>query len=635
MKKEDDAIPGIIPQNEYRDDLEKDVLYHVARIGETRKVSKKITRTEQLTKFDDKRQALDFQLDEIRKCIEGDGIMSGKMYFWYNYCWLRDPERGKIRPDFRTVDLDWFETIEKCQKSKEWGLVTIKRRRVGASWKAAADALHDCTFTPFFQVGMNSKSENDSRNLFKHVKFLYQNLPDWLRPKSTASDRRDYMEFAWYEKDTAGNRAKKGNQSWILSVAPTDNAHEGNAYGKLIMDEAGKYDVMSMWQYSEDCLMINTRRVGMPLVFGTVGDITKEGRGLMEMWKNSEAYKMKQFGLWGYNGLICDQYGNDMIEDAVRWIIYERSRRSASTQRVRDAFIQKYPLDERDAFNQVTSGGVGDVKLINEQIINLMETPPMRIPGWMRLRNSTTVDHIPDVANGQVIVYEKPDPMRVNGYSAFIDPVEDDDVEKSRDSSSIALSIMAKPFGTQPAKLVLEYVARPQKLEEFFEQAAMCLQWYNNTRVQIEMNKGGWRTRKYFEDKHPTLLALAPVSATSARGGVEWKIGVKMTAERKEQMKGLIEDYVENYVKFIPSIRLLEQFKVFGDNHADDDLAISFGWNLILVQSDKTIVKLREQNLAKNPAVTYAKQNGHTVLVTGQKPQQPQTQRYKSALFKF
>jgi hypothetical protein len=443
------------------------------------------------------------------------------------------------------------------------------------------------------------------------------------------------MEFAWHEKDDMGNRTKKGNQSWILSVAPTENAHEGNAYGKLIMDEAGKYDVMGMWQYAEDCLMLNTRRVGMPLVFGTVGDITKEGRGLMEMWKNNDAYKMKRFGLWGYNGLITDQYGNDMIEDAVRWIIYERYRKQSATKRVREAFIQKYPLEERDAFNQVSGGGVGDIKLINEQIINLMTNPPKKVTGWMRRKPDGGQDFVPH-PNGPVIVYEKPDPSRVNGFKAFIDPVEDDHVEKNRDTSEIALSICSRPFGEFPAKLVLELAYRPEKLDEFFEQAIMCCQWYNNTPMQIEMNKGGWRMRKYVEERNPKLLALAPVSATSAKGGVEWKIGVKTNTDRKEQMKGLIEDYVDNYVKFIPSIKLLEQFKVFGDAHQDDDLAITFGWNLILMQSDKTVTKRKEESTKLNPTLSYVKQGGQMRLITPSAPKgRPGPPKPRSALFKF
>jgi hypothetical protein len=220
----------------------------------------------------------------------------------------------------------------------------------------------------------------------------------------------------------------------------------------------------------------------------------------------------------------------------------------------------------------------------------------------------------------------------------MVDPVEDDDVEKSRDTSEIATTVCSKPFGLEPGRVVAEFAIRPPKLDEYFEQVAMLAKWYNDTKIQIEMNKGGWRMRKYLETHYPTMLALAPVSATSAKGGVEWRIGVKMTAERKEQMKGLIEDYVDNHVKYIPSIKLLEQFKVFGDDHADDDLAISFGWNLILMQSDKTVVRRKDEALSHNPTVNYVRQNGKIVLQAPSKQGdtiRPSPPKPKSAIFKW
>ena len=136
MAKVKEEIPSIIPEAERIEEIEKEVRFHVARIGKPYTiVTKKQVRTVP-PKFKDSAEEKNWQMNEIRKCIEGDGIMSGKMYFWYNYCWLRDPERGKIRPDFRVIDLEWFKILEECQASKEWGVVSVKRRRIGASWRA-------------------------------------------------------------------------------------------------------------------------------------------------------------------------------------------------------------------------------------------------------------------------------------------------------------------------------------------------------------------------------------------------------------------------------------------------------------------------------------------------------------------
>lgn len=612
MSKVKEEIPGIIPANEFKPELEKLVAYYTAKAKSETNLyfTKHHTRNIPPARFKDKREELEYQIEEIRRIQEGYDGLCGKGYGWINYAQLRDPEKGKIFPTFRAKQEQYFQKIEALRRNPGRGIIGYKRRRFGFSSMLAWDSEHDCSTIPFYQIGMNSKTEASSRGLFKHVKFIHQNLPDWLRVKATASDRRDFMHYAWHEKDVNGNKITKGMQSWINVVAPTDTAHEGEAYGKLYIDEGGKIvNLMNIWATGEDCLRLNTRRVGIPIIMGTVGDIDKDGKGLMELYLNSDAYDLDRFPVMGYHGLICDEFGNDMFEEAVRWIVYERERTKSASMKVRQTFHQKYPLEDKDAFNQVRSGGVGDIQKINDQILNLMTNPPLRSLGQMRRKPAGGYDFVPDEVNGKIIIYERPQP-RVNGYSGMCDPVEDDDVKKSRDTSEIATTIVARPFNTAPAKLVAEFADRPMKLDEYYEQSAMLLEWYG-CKIQIEMNKGGWRMKKYFEDHYPHLLALAPVSGISAKGGVEWRIGVKMTADRKEQMKGLLEDYIDNWVKFIPSIKLLEQHKVFGDDHADDDVAVSWGWNLILVQSDKTVVKARNEAIANNPTIGFVKHGQH------------------------
>jgi hypothetical protein len=595
MNKKPEDQPGYVSENERTPELEKEVQYYLSLAPPQPKVSKIYTRNNPPSKFKDKREELEYQFSEIHRCVNGYDGLNGKMYFWLNYATLRDVDRGKIVPDFRTIDKTWFEFVEEQQKSKEYGIVSIKRRRIGASVRAACDVLHDCTFTPHFSVGMNSKSENDSRNLFKHVKFIYQNLPEWLRAKSTASDRRDYMDFSWYDKDVMGNRVKKGLQSSIFSVAPTDNAYEGAMLNKLIMDESGKVaNLMTIWQFAEDCLRSGTQRSGIPLIFGTVGDIGKDGAGIKEMWTNNEVYKLKRFPQYAYNGLMVDEFGNCDVESSIRWVVYERERLKSATRKVRESFLQRYPLCEKDAFNVSTDGGVGNTILINDQIVKLSYSPPEARTGWMRPKPDGGVDFVPN-EHGKIVVYEMPDHKRVNGYVAGADPAEHDGLKKKagKDISDLALAIVSKPYGTDSPKLVLEYVDRPEKLDSFFEQSAMALKWFNNTRVLVEDNRA--RMLNYFKANYLSLLHLVPASIAKVSGGMEMRYGAKMTEASKQQMMGLIEDYIDQYSAFIPSIKLLEQFKVFGDLHADDDLAIAFGWALVMLQADRRPVQTSEQ----------------------------------------
>lgn len=619
MAKEE--LAGIIPANEWQEDLEKEVEYFYAIAEKPKTVyKKKHTAYKYPEKFSSKQEEIDYQLEEINRLINGYDGLCGKGYGWLNYAKIRDPEKGKISPEFRAKQEEYFAKVEDLQVHKGSGLVGFKRRRWGFTSVGAWDDYHDCITKPYYQIGANSKSESDSRKAFKHVKFIHQNMPDWLRPRATASDRRDFMEFAWYEKDDNGNRIKHGIQSWLSSVAPTDNAHEGEAYSKLRIDEAGKIiNLLTLWGYAEDCLMLNTRRVGLPIILGTVGDIDKDGKGLMELYMNNAAYNLERFAVYGYHGLIVDPFGNDMIKEAIRWVVYERKKRESTTKKNQEAFRQKYPLVERDAFNQISEGGVGDPKIINAQIINLISNPPAANVGRMKLVGD--VPQFETNPNGNVTIYEMPLGLQ-NGYRAVLDPAEDDGVKKSRDSSDLGFTIAARAYGLLPFRLAVEYCHRPMKLEDAYFQFALLCRLYG-CKITIEMNKGGWRAFKWFEVNYPDLLELTPRAATNARGGVELRYGVKMTPDRKNQMEGLLNEDIDHNclanpsTGFVgmPSRKMLDQYRVFGSDHEDDDLAVSWGWQLVLDQSDRRVVKQTLENAVKQQDFQYQRINNVIQLV--------------------
>ena len=620
-QKEFEQIATIIPENEYDPELEKDVEYYYSIAEKPLVVYNKRYTASGIPTFKDKKEENEYFLQEIDRLINGYDGLCGKGYGWVNHVKIRDPERGIIRPDFRAKQEEYFKKVEELQLHKGKGLVGFKRRRWGFSWAGAWDDEHDAMTKPFYQIGMNSKSDMDSRLLFRNVKFIHQNLPEQLRPRATASDRRDFMHFAWYDKDAQGNKITKGIQSWISSVAPTDNAHEGQAYSKLRIDEAGKIpNLLTIWGYAEDCLRLNTRRVGLPIILGTVGDIDKDGKGLMELYMNNTAYDLERFAVYGYHGLIMDQFGNDMVKDAIRFIVYERKKLESATRKIREAYVQKYPLCEKDAFNHITDGGVGNMQLINTQIVKLMGGGFEKRMGFMRRKEDGGVDFVPDHNNGKVIVYSMPDYNRLHGYVAGADPADHDDAKHTKDTSELALAIVAKPFGTEPPKLVLEYCDRPDKLDKFFEQSAMALQWFNHTKVLIEDNRA--RMVNYFKEHYSELLPLVPKSIGMAKLGFEMKHSVRMTEERKQQMMGLLEDHIDKFSEFIPSIKLLEQHKVFGDEHATDDLAIAWGWALVLLQSERRPAVLLGADDPNKPNFHYQRM-GNVIKMVSAAPQMP------------
>ncbi len=93
------------------------------------------------------------------------------------------------------------------------------------------------------------------------------------------------------------------------------------------------------------------------------------------------------------------------------------------------------------------------------------------------------------------------------------------------------------------------------------------------------------------------------------------KHSITMTEPRKQQIIGLGEDYIDHYCGAIPSIKLLEQHKVFGDLHADDDLAMAWFLALVMLQADKKAVRTNDENSLNNIRTHLDIKNGRLAIV--------------------
>lgn len=416
---EKELVPYIVHPSQYNPEYEKEVAEYMAKVVPLPKVTKKYKR-EAPPKFNNDYERELWEREEIRRCRVGYDGLPGKFYFYYNYVFIQKIEGGRIRPEFRGADLEWFRFVEDIQyKQKGWGIICIKRRRVGASWKEAADMLHDIIFNSHFHVGMNSKTEIDSMELFKKVSFVFDHLPSFLRPR-VASKANDSLTLGISYVDKEGNKRVKGHQSYIVSKAPTQSAFEGFMLNKWIGDESGKVqNLLQMFAFTEDTMMDEYRRTGMPILFGTVGEVDGKGAGIFELWENAEAYNLKRFFFKGWMGLFVDQYGNDRIEESIRYIVYERKNQEKRGKKAYNDFLQRYPLDEDDAFAISTDGGLGDPAARNRQRGILMTDPPKVNRGYYdykHLLNKGEPLFIAD-ANGPVFMWESPEDL-IDAYAA-------------------------------------------------------------------------------------------------------------------------------------------------------------------------------------------------------------------------
>lgn len=611
--KEDDKVSFSYP---FDPEIEDKIKYY---LGLTKDIpvfplnNKKYKRTK-IPHFQNEYEKKEWEREEIRRCKQGHDGMCGKMYFWFNYCWIKNIKGGRIAPQYRVCDEYWFKEIESCRTVHlGQGIVCVKRRRGGFSWKEAADIIHDASFFAHTTIGVNSKSERDTIILFNKVKFIYDNVPSFLRASSEGGKTKMSMFFGFKAKDQYGNSIMRGTQSEIACVPPTDSAYEGMMLHKWICDEAGKIsNLLAMWSYTEDCLMQETQRVGTPIIFGTSGEIGKTGDGLMELWFKSHLYGLRRFFFAGWMGLAVDEFGNDRKEECIRHILHQRKIKAQLSAKMYNEYLQKYPLTPEEAFMQLSAGGVGDVVRINAQRVSLLENPPLRRTGFFKYDGDDIV-FVPS-PTGACIIYEHPEGSYKDLYIAGCDPSDHDDVTK--EASDLSLYILKKRNGLSGPKIVFEYTDRPQKAQEFYEQALMALIYYN-AKVLIERNR--FRMISFFEESgYKHLLVPEPASYMKRSSMLSReRMGIHMGPNEKLYLKDLITEYVDHYCDIIPSVELLDEFLIFGAKNTDK--AMAFGLCLIYEKEDKKLAKKREEIKQHIPRFRFKNVNGSIVRVTDPK----------------
>ena len=604
-----------IKKADYVPDLEEKVKYYMSITPDLPKNDKKPIRAKEPSTVDPIELKI-WRTEELRRIKQGHFNMSPKMYFWYNYCKIWDIENDSIfRPEFRVAQQEWFKAIEIAQASKEFGLICVKRRRFGASWMIAADVLHDCITSGLFKVGMTSKSEEDAKELFKKVKFLYDNLPEWMKPNTSAGNTQTSMLFAWKEKSETGNWKTFGLQSEIIVKPPTETSWEGYAMRKWIADEAPKTKgLRGLFSMSNEIMKKGFRRVGTPVIFGTSGDVGKESKDFKEMWYNADIHKLNKFFLGGWMAIdgLVDEFGNDEKEEAIRCIVYERKRREGLSTKEYNDFLQQYPLTVQEAFTSNETSGLGNQIKLNQQINSLIENPPVTKKGYFvpKLSGNQIVDveFKPD-NRGQCIIFEDRKAAMKNLYIAGVDPT-DHDTSDVTGLSELSMFIMKKQDGLEPPKIVFEYTYRPNVPRDYYDQAMLALIYYNNAKVLIERNKAGMIT--YFDERgYKYLLQTTPQGLSRLIPGNTYNIGVYLTKGVKQYSEELIAEYIQDYCELVPSRALLEECQQYGAKNTDRVSA--FAMCMIFLREDKTVAKSHNDALKRVPSWSYVVENGRMV----------------------
>lgn len=259
--------------------------------------------------------------------------ITGAHYFYIQWCKI---DIGY--PEYRDRDRRFFTFWEACVVDpKSHGMIMVKHRREGATFKGAAIVLEYVSRTRNTNGGLLSKTGADAKEFFYKLVKMFRGLPPFFQPMISGTDNpKTVLEF-----DKPGERMTKTTQRVQKSEAmeskiewknTAENSFDSYKLGRFVCDEGGKWeeaDVYKNWQVVKPTL--SNRTLGKAFFPSTVNEMTRKGGEKFKfIWDQSDQNDrdgnnrtrsgLYQYFLPAYDGLeyenecFIDQYGNSVIE---------------------------------------------------------------------------------------------------------------------------------------------------------------------------------------------------------------------------------------------------------------------------------------------------------------------------------
>lgn len=149
----------------------------------------------------------------------------GFAYFLIEYCTVSHPTLGKVILKDNIFKWQANAAIEFLQNRY---VISLKSRQVAFSTTVGAYCLWRALFFNSQRIVIISKNQRDSTTLLERIKFMYENLPNWLKQK-TSEFAKTYVSFAH-------------NFSKITSLPNKGDPAQGESLSLLIADEFASYD---------------------------------------------------------------------------------------------------------------------------------------------------------------------------------------------------------------------------------------------------------------------------------------------------------------------------------------------------------------------------------------------------------
>ena len=202
----------------------------------------------------------------IKQIIKQEYIKCAKdpIYFMKKYCMIQHPTRGRIKFNLYPFQESVLKLLNKHERN-----IILKSRQLGISTLSAGMALWQMIFQKDTNVLVIATKQDTAKNLVTKVKFMYENLPSWLK-------------LGFEENNKLALRLKNGSQ--VKAVSAASDAGRSEAISLLIIDEAAFIEenrIEEIWGSSQQTLSTGGRAIVLSTPNGT-------GNFFHRMWVKAE-----------------------------------------------------------------------------------------------------------------------------------------------------------------------------------------------------------------------------------------------------------------------------------------------------------------------------------------------------------
>ena len=568
-----------------------------------------------------------------------------------HYMYLQWSKIDVGQPDFREANRIFFIFWAACvSDTRCYGMSYLKNRRSGFSFMASGECVNMATISTDARFGILSKSGADAKKMFTdkvvpisvNYPFFFKPIQDGMdRPKTELAYRVPASKFT-RRSITSTDKAEDlaGLDTTIDWKNTGDNAYDGEKLKLLVHDESGKWErpnnIQNNWRVTKTTLRLGSRIIGKCMMGSTSNALDKGGRNFKKLYDDSNVNKRNANGQtrsglyslfipmeWNYEGYI-DSYGYPVFETPSKkvygpdgisikiGVIEYWNNEVAGLKEDQDGlneFYRQFPRTTKHAFRDESKMSLFNLTKIYQQIdynedVNNNNQVTKGSFQWENGQKDSKVIFMPNKDGRFFITWVPPIHLQnkrlvKNGINypgnehcgAFgCDPYDiSGTVDKRGSNGSLHGLTKFSMEEVPPNHFFLEYIARPQTAEIFFEDVLMACVFYGMP-ILAENNKP--RLLYYFKRRGYRGFAMnRPDKKRNKLSVTEREIGgiPNSSEDIKQAHASAIETYIETFVGKKEAgygdtyfQRTLEDWAQFNiNNRTSHDASISSGLALM------------------------------------------------------